>query len=96
MTISLTDLKQIADVVLSSLQQSNETNIEINVDFYWDIPDEDIYNPYKNPENLTLGQLSFDLEELSRLLHANEVVTYDLKRLSNVFRLLSCVSNPLV
>jgi hypothetical protein len=96
MTINLNDLKQIVDMVFSSLNQSNELNIEVNADFYWDIPDEELYNPYKNPDNLTLGQLSFDLEELNRLLQKDEVITHDLKRLSTVLRFLSIVSKPLV
>lgn len=35
----------------------------ISNDYYWEISPDEIYDPYKEPENFTLGQLSDDMQE---------------------------------
>lgn len=53
-----------ADQLLSRLEQTGVSAIELEKDFYWNVPSEGLYDPYKSPPELTLGQLSDDLREL--------------------------------
>lgn len=62
MTMNITDPQKITTLLLSKLRERKGNEIEINGDFYWDIPGDDLYNPYSEPRNMTLGQLSDDLE----------------------------------
>ncbi len=89
MNVKIDDLLLITSLLLSKLKEEKGNEIEINNDFYWDISNEEIYNPYKEPENITLGQISDDLEELQGLLKSKEAFSYDLKRLSSIFKVLS-------
>jgi hypothetical protein len=49
--------------------------------------EEELYNPYKEPSKLRLGQLSFDWENLLRLKCKDETpVSNDLKLLGAILR----------
>ncbi|WP_272150898.1 hypothetical protein [Tenacibaculum aiptasiae] len=80
--------------IIDSLKEEIDVNLgdEIRIDkedFYWQISNEELYNPIEEPSELTLGQLSDDWSELLRLYDNNEIaISYDLKRLSVVFGLL--------
>lgn len=59
-----------------------------DVDFYWDVDSKELYNPLTEP-SLMLGQVSDDWNELQRLLDNKSVsLSYDLKRLSVILKLL--------
>lgn len=68
---------------------SKGSEIEISNDYYWDISQDELYSPYAEPKNITLGQLSDDLEEVQRLAKSDDAIMYDLKRLSNILKVLS-------
>jgi len=68
---------------------SKGSEIEISNDYYWDISQDELYSPYEEPKNITLGQLSDDLEEVQRLAKSDDAIMYDLKRLSNILKVLS-------
>ncbi|WP_051786248.1 hypothetical protein [Endozoicomonas numazuensis] len=86
--------KQALFEVIELLQKNIDENLPevINVeieDFYWEISEEDLYNPVSTPEELTLGQLSEDWSELSRLMDdSNFPISYDLRRLSAILLIL--------
>ncbi|RCR65961.1 hypothetical protein [Larkinella punicea] len=93
MKINIDNLQKITSILLHELQKSKGNEIELKSDFYWDISSDELYNPYGKPENLSLGQLTDDLEELSRLNISDDAIVYDLKLISNIFRALS-IENP--
>jgi len=89
MKINIDEIQKITSLLLSKLKESKGNEIEIGNDFYWDISDYELYNPYEEPKNITLGQLSDDLEEIQRLIKSDDAIMYDLKRLSGILKVLS-------
>jgi len=89
MKVKIDDIEKVASLLLSKLKESKGNEIELNNDFYWDISEEELYNPYQDPKNITLGQLSDDLEEIQRLIKSDDAITYDLKRLASILKALS-------
>ena len=89
MKISIDEIQKITSLLLSRLKESRGNEIEITNDYYWDISDEELYNPYEEPKNITLGQLSDDIEEIQRLINSDDAIMYDLKRLSVIFKAIS-------
>ena len=56
-------------------------------DFYWDIPVEELYDPYTTPNDLDLGQLSEDWEKLRAIARGETLpVGYSLTWLAAVLR----------
>jgi hypothetical protein len=89
MKISVDEIQKITSLLLSRLKESRGDEIEVTNDYYWDISDEELYNPYEEPKNITLGQLSDDIEEIQRLVNSDDVIMYDLKRLAVIFKAIS-------
>jgi hypothetical protein len=95
MKVNVEMLEKIATLLLTKLRESKGSEIDLKNDFYWAISSEDLYNPYVEPKSITLGQLSDDIEELSRLEGSDDTaIAYDLKRLSTILEALSN-ENPL-
>jgi len=93
MKINIDEIQKITSLLLSKLKESKGNEIEINNDYYWDISSDELYNPYEEPKNITLGQLSDDLEEVQRLAKSDDAIVYDLKRLGIILKALS-IENP--
>jgi len=90
MKVKIDDLEKVLILLFAQLRENVGDILEINNDFYWDIPAEDLYNAYEEPKKLTLGQLSDDLNEIKRLIASpDEAISYDLKRISNIIKSLS-------
>lgn len=89
MKISVDEIQKITLLLLSRLKESRGDEIEVANDYYWDISDEELYNPYEEPKNITLGQLSDDIEEIQRLVNSDDAIMYDLKRLAVVLKAIS-------
>ncbi|MBT0549342.1 hypothetical protein [Riemerella anatipestifer] len=89
MKVNIETLEKITLILLSKLKEDNGKTIELNDDFYWDIPDNEIYNPYKEPKNLTLGQLSSDIERIEEAISSDSFINYDIKIISSILRALS-------
>jgi hypothetical protein len=71
MQIEIAELKRIADRLFAHLLENDHATVEIPHDYYWAIPKPAVYDPYTQPTDLTLGQLTFDLEDL-RLIALGE------------------------
>ena len=89
MRVSIEEIEKVVSLLLSKLRESKGNEIELNNDFYWDISAEELYNPYEEPKNITLGQLSDDLVEIQRLNKSDDAIAYDLKRLASILKALS-------
>jgi hypothetical protein len=89
MKVNIDEIQKITFLLLSKLKESKGNEIEISSDYYWDISQDELYSPHKEPKNITLGQLSDDLEEVQRLSKSDDGIIYDLKRLSNILKVLS-------
>lgn len=93
MKVNIKQIEKISLLLFSKLKESKGNEIELRNDFYWDISPDELYNPYEEPQNITLGQLSDDLQELQRLSRTNDAIAYDLKRISSILKAL-CMENP--
>lgn len=89
MEIKLSDLSQICTRLFFHLEEMGIQTIDVNEDFYWNIPKSELYNPYQNPSELDLGQLSDDWNELQKILSAQqEPYAYGLVYLAPILRLI--------
>ena len=93
MKVNIDEIEKIALLLLAKLKQSNGVEIDLKSDYYWCFDQEEIYNPYDDPKNITLGQLSDELNELKNILHSGDALAYDLKRLARILEALSSKSN---
>jgi hypothetical protein len=66
MQVTTKELREIMDRLCSHLEEEGTDCVELDVDLYWFIQKEFVYNPYvhPDPEDFTLGQLSEDWDNL--------------------------------
>jgi len=87
MTVSITELRQIANRLFDHLETRDTSEIALKDDYYWSIPRAERNDPSKEPVEFTLGQLSDDLTELRKISgHSAEPIAYALVWLSSVLR----------
>ena len=89
MEINLDDLQDIISTLISRLKEVKGNKIEIESDFYWEVPSRELYYPYAQPQNLVMGQLTEDWKEIMRLTKHDTEVSYDLKRFANIITAIS-------
>lgn len=68
MRVTTSELARAAETILLHLESIGQTEFEMTEDFYWNIPEDEIYNPYAAPNNLDMGQLSEDLGRVRAIL----------------------------
>lgn len=87
MRINVSELRAISAQLFSHLEESGRDSVEIPSDYYWDISKENRYNPYEEPTNFDLGQLTDDWAELQKIaLGEKEPIGYALVWFSTVLR----------
>lgn len=68
LNINLSEIEQALSTLLEELRRREGEAVGLGpVDYYWAIGPEELYAPYQQPAHLTLGQLSDDIEEISRV-----------------------------
>jgi hypothetical protein len=74
MKIKIIELKEIIDNIIERLKDvfGDEIIIE-NEDYYWVIPEDEIFNPYEKPKLDSLGQITDDWEDLRRLIDKKDI-----------------------
>ena len=94
MKIETSDLLKIIDVLKENLLEKFPADIDVDLeDFYWELPEDGLYDPTVEPKELTLGQLSEDWAELLRLKNEGNIpVSYDLRRLSVILQIVRAKS----
>lgn len=75
MKIQISELRRINTQLLDHLENCGHNEIEIDVDFYWTIKKEELYDPYKKPEALGLGQLYDEYGFLRNIIDGNSEAT---------------------
>jgi hypothetical protein len=88
MKVPIAMLQRAANAIFDHLQKEGHTEIELTEDYYWSIPDDALYDMYKEPKAFTSGQISSDVEELERIAVGRSApIAYALVWLSSVVRL---------
>jgi hypothetical protein len=89
MKLQLSDLRRVTEALFDHLERTGRTEIEVNEDFYWNIPEKQLYSVYAPPpeSELTVGQLSDDWNELTKITAGQRPPTaYALVWLSSILR----------
>ena len=87
MEVSIQELRSATDKLFAHLSESGRATVSIKHDYYWSIPKECRHDPYSQPTDLTLGQLSSDLAELRRIIDGSgEPLAFALVWLAEVIR----------
>lgn len=90
MKIETADLLRVIDILKSNIVDAFPGGVEVDAeDFYWEIAEDDLYDPAESPGDLTLGQLSDDWMELLRLKDKKNIpISYDLRRLAVILQII--------
>lgn len=69
MKINISELTQIIRILEERMKEVYPDGvIEVKEDdYYWSVPDDKKYNPSESPDDLSLGQVSFDWDDLQKL-----------------------------
>ena len=87
MQISLVSLRNAVEKTLDHLEESGLTHIDVDEDYYWNIVKEQIYDPYKEPTDLNIGQLSDDIEAVEKIASGkHDPIGYDLVWIAAIMR----------
>jgi hypothetical protein len=87
--IRLAELRRATDILFDYLEATGHQEVEISEDYYWVLPKESLYDPYKEPTNFMMGQLSHDVERLQELVSgASPPIAYGLVWLGAVLHVV--------
>jgi hypothetical protein len=85
MNINIKELKNIVNKLLDHVASLNGEEISIDTDYFWDIDTQVRRNPYAQPNDFALGQLSENLDNLRKIGEDN-ILGYHLVWASNILR----------
>ena len=89
MKIDITILENAAKDIFESIKEKGIERIEIEEDFYWNIDSNERYDPYNDPKELDLGQLSNDWLEISKISSKEkEPIPYALVWLAALYKII--------
>lgn len=89
MKIEIDVLEEATKAVFKHLKEQKITDLKFDEDFYWNITQEDRYNPYDEPKELTLGQLSDDWLEIKKIASGeNETIGFALVWLASLYKII--------
>lgn len=88
-SIKIDDLENLFDIIINKLRQEYGDTISLDNDYYWTIDEEEKYNPYVEPKEKLLGQISFDIEDLERLKNkSNILLSYGLIKIAEILKII--------
>lgn len=87
MQVSISDLRVVSKKLFLHLEKNGYRSVELSADYYWNIPKEQQYDPYQEPNELDLGQLTSDWTNLSEILEGTtEPIGYAFVWLATILR----------
>lgn len=87
MRVDLVVLEKVAQATFKHMKELGIEHVELEMDYYWNIPSEEKYDPYNKPADLNLGQLSDDWQDIVDIAeNRNDSLGCDLVRLSSILR----------
>jgi hypothetical protein len=72
--VTVEQMRTAADFLFSHLESQGVKSVTFPEDYYWDIPADVRYNPYHEPTQHSIGQLSDDFAELTRMIDGSKPV----------------------
>jgi hypothetical protein len=71
--IKVADLREVTNRIFDHIEHDLKIDeVTLDKDCYWDIADEQLYNPLEDPSSFSLGQLFDDWEFLTHILSDKE------------------------
>ncbi|MCV2393899.1 hypothetical protein OEB99_06230 [Actinotalea sp. M2MS4P-6] len=93
----LIDLRTLRTAIVGALDACERQlgrRVQVEIDYYWHLPVDAAYDMTKEPSELTVGQLSDDLEEVSVVSGQPETAWHDLAHAIGVLRALEAALRP--
>jgi len=85
--ITKNDLKNILLALINKIEKLDNSSFSLDNDLYWSIQDEELYNIYEEPQEITIGSLKDDWDFLQKILNEErEVIGYDFNKVSNILK----------
>jgi hypothetical protein len=89
MEIDIKTLENATKYIFQHIKDKGIKSVEIKEDFYWNISSEEKYNPYHEPTDLDLGQLSDDWLEIKKIaLREKQPISYSLVWLAAIYKIM--------
>ncbi len=89
MKVQIDKLEIVLYKILDHVKKNHGNSIEIEYDYFWNIPKEERYDPYNEPKRLDIGQLSDNLQEIAKIADgSNEPIAFGLVWISNILRFI--------
>lgn len=86
--LKIHDIKKFLKILIDKLDLIDE-KVFIDQDLYWNILDTELYDVYKDPNELTIGSIVEDYEFISTVIEGNrDIIDYDLYKLSSILKFL--------
>jgi hypothetical protein len=93
MDVKVSQLRAATERLLAHLE-SKRDSVQLDVDYYWSIPAQQRYDPYAEPREFTMGQLSDDWMEVEKIAKGEaEPIGYALTWLATI---LSAVGEKVI
>jgi len=88
--INIDEIEKAMLQLFNELRTKKGNIIEIEaIDYYWAINAQELYNPYNDPTELTLGQITDDLNELKKLANnESKPVSLDFVKISSILTMI--------
>lgn len=89
MTVTARELEVALNAILEEMRSRHGSTFTLPKDYFWDIASEQLYDPYKTPSDMTLGQVSESIDWVKQIASgAGDPTSYALVWLSDVLRAL--------
>jgi hypothetical protein len=87
MNVEIETLQKALEIVFTHLKQHGVKAVEIEEDFYWNVPSAAVYDPLNAPTDMDLGQLSDDWSRLQSITRDESIaVGYSLVWAASILR----------
>ena len=87
MRVKLETLEKVVHVIFEHMRDLEVEEVELDNDYYWNIPFEKKYDRYDSPTDLDLGQLSEDWQDIINVVENRKSCSgWDLRAVSSILR----------
>jgi len=82
-------------LLLARLRDAGGSTVRLDRDYYWSIPDDEVFDLSSPPENLGIGQVTECLDWLAALrVNQEKALPYHLVNLGDVLRAIGARTTP--
>ena len=87
MKIDIAQLRMACDILWEHLHDLDIDSVDIPHDYYWTVPQQDVYRFDKEPAAFVAGQLSDDWQDVQQILEPDrDAIAYDFVKVSAILR----------